>query len=274
MNTIFDNKQLQEKIHDVAELADYLWQKGWAERNAGNISINLCDILKDVTVTDLEKYPEFKLKKALPGLKGGFFFVTGTGKRMRDLARNPLLNACVIRISDKGDSYRIISQNDINFYELRPTSELPTHLGIHEQMVKNGSKNRVIVHTHPNELIALSHSPMYKSEDVLNRILWGMHPESVIVVPRGVGMVPYEIPGTTDIAELTIKALADHDVLIWEKHGCLAVGEELFDTFDLIDTLSKSAQIFIYAKSAGFEPEGLTENQLLDLKKAFHVGGY
>ena len=95
----------------------------------------------------------------------------------------------------------------INFYELRPTSELPTHLAIHQQLVRKESKNRVIIHSHPNELIALTHSPLYKNEEVLNRVLFGMHPESAIVVPKGVGMVPYGIPGTVEIADLTLKGL-------------------------------------------------------------------
>lgn len=35
------NRQLTERIAEVAEVAGYLWQKGWAERNGGNISYNL-----------------------------------------------------------------------------------------------------------------------------------------------------------------------------------------------------------------------------------------
>ena len=82
MKRIFENKKLQELIQDVAELANYLWQKGWAERNAGNISINLCDILHGVEITNIEKFPSFKLKKLYLDLAGNYFFVTGTGKRM------------------------------------------------------------------------------------------------------------------------------------------------------------------------------------------------
>ena len=35
------NDKLKEQLDEVAEIAGYLWQKGWAERNAGNISINI-----------------------------------------------------------------------------------------------------------------------------------------------------------------------------------------------------------------------------------------
>jgi rhamnulose-1-phosphate aldolase len=271
---IFENKKLQELLHDVAELASYLWQKGWAERNAGNISVNLCDILPGVEIHNLEKLPSFKLQKVYPELAGTFFYVTGTGRRMRDLARNPMTNACIIHISWDGSSYYILSQNDSSMYEMRPTSELAAHMAIHQEMIRKSSKNRVIIHSHPNELIALTHSPIYKNEDVLNRILWGMQPETTLIVPKGVGVVPYEVPGTVEIADQTIKALEKHDVLIWEKHGCMAVGEEVFATFDLIDTLTKSAQVFFLCKSAGFEPEGLSEIQFRELKKHYGIDDF
>jgi rhamnulose-1-phosphate aldolase len=48
--TLDSNRKLQRLVLDVAELAQYLWQKGWAERNAGNISVNPAE-LKKVFVT-------------------------------------------------------------------------------------------------------------------------------------------------------------------------------------------------------------------------------
>ena len=41
------NRQLTERIAEVAEVAGYLWQKGWAERNGGNISYNVTDVADD-----------------------------------------------------------------------------------------------------------------------------------------------------------------------------------------------------------------------------------
>ena len=32
---------LKAEIDKVAEVAGYLWMKGWAERNVGNITINI-----------------------------------------------------------------------------------------------------------------------------------------------------------------------------------------------------------------------------------------
>ena len=42
MASILDNRPaLQAEIGKVAEVAGYLWQKGWAERNGGNITVNI-----------------------------------------------------------------------------------------------------------------------------------------------------------------------------------------------------------------------------------------
>jgi rhamnulose-1-phosphate aldolase len=43
----------------------------------------------------------------------------------------------------------------------------------------------------------------------------------------------------------------------------------VIDCFDVIDTLNKSAQIYLCARQAGFEPEGMTTGQLEGLVPAF-----
>lgn len=263
------NKKVTRVIKDVSELADYLWQRGWAERNAGNISVNLSGMIKE-EFGQMDEYPVFQLDREYSAISGGYFFVTGTGKRMRDLARNPMKNACILKVSDDGKKYHIISRNKNNLYDFRPTSELPTHLAIHEQLVIDKSPNRAVVHTHPNELVALTQIKQFQNESELNRLLWGMHPEAVVFVPNGLALVPYILPGTESIAKATLKRLKDSDVIMWEKHGTFAVGEDVLDAFDKIDIMSKSAQIFFMVKQAGFDPEGLTDEQIVELKKKFH----
>ncbi len=259
------NKAIERIVLQVAEVAQYLWQKGWAERNAGNMSVNIDDLVnKDV---ETEGSPVFRLGKAYPELANKLFFVTGTGKRMRDLARNPLENALFIRLTGRGDAYHLLATSEENKYQLRPTSELPTHLGIHQMVAREGRREKVVMHTHANELVALTQNPNIKSTEALNRILWGMHPETMVFVPKGVGFIPYFLPGTQEIAGPTIEMLKMHDIVLWEKHGVFAIGQEILDTFDNIDIICKSAKIWFMCKQAGFEPEGLTEVQLDDLRE-------
>ena len=48
MKSILDNRpELVKEVNKVAEVAGYLWQKGWAERNGGNITINITEFVDD-----------------------------------------------------------------------------------------------------------------------------------------------------------------------------------------------------------------------------------
>lgn len=259
------NKLLAEQLDEIAEVAGYLWQRGWAERNAGNISVCITSIVgeENKALPAIATYP---LRGNYDAIGNEFFYVTGTGKRMRDVAKSPLDHGAIVHIASDGASYDILSEKDI-----KPTSELDSHLSILASFRQQGSPNRLVLHTHPTDLIALSHIPEFKDEAALNNLLWSMHPETFIVVPRGIGMVPYEVPGTQEIAALTLPVLASHDVVIWEKHGVIAVGQNLSDTFDLIDTLSKSAQIYAFARMCGHEPEGLSSAQIKDLIIPFGI---
>jgi rhamnulose-1-phosphate aldolase len=224
----------------------------------------LNDLLKD-SVFETESYPYFELPVSYPALKGACFFITGTGKRMRDLARKPMKNALIIKLNAKADGYWIISRK-LDTHSFIPSSELPTHLSIHQMIARRGSSEKVVFHTHATELIALTHAKEFCTEEALNKLLWSMHPETMTFVPKGVGVVPFKLPGTTEIASETIKALENHDVALWEKHGVFAIGESINNTFDVIDILAKSAKIYFMCRSANIVPDLLAEEQLAELK--------
>ena len=51
MESILNYKPLlRQEIEKVAEVAGYLWQKGWAERNGGNIVVNVTESLNSQLV--------------------------------------------------------------------------------------------------------------------------------------------------------------------------------------------------------------------------------
>ncbi len=42
--SVLDNRPaLKAEVEKVAEVAGYLWEKGWAERNGGNITVNITE---------------------------------------------------------------------------------------------------------------------------------------------------------------------------------------------------------------------------------------
>jgi rhamnulose-1-phosphate aldolase len=84
-----------------------------------------------------------------------------------------------------------------------------------------------------------------------------------------VAIVDYILPGTLEQGLATAARLDDHRVALWQKHGVVAVGSTLDVAFDLIDTLNKSAQIYLSCRAAGFEAEGLSDDEVARLRAAF-----
>jgi rhamnulose-1-phosphate aldolase len=260
-------QNLENIITDIAEVARILWKLGWAESNAGNISVNVTEHIPE-DIKELNKFASKEIDKSYPELCGFSFFITGAGTRMRDLAKEPSGNACILRIAEESNRYHILwgRRSDLS---VEPTSEIHSHLSIHRFLLEKKAPQKVIIHAHPEELIALTHIKEYKQESKLNRLLWSMNPAAKIIIRKGVGFVPYRVPGSDELAQATIKALEKHDVVLWEKHGCLAIGIDVLETFDRVDILNKAARIFFMCKNAGFDPEGLSNAQLDELERLF-----
>ena len=267
MKSILEGRPaLKQEIEKIAEVAGYLWQNGWAERNGGNITVNITEYADDAIKAMPAISDVIQIGVTLPALKGQYFYCKGTGKRMRDLARWPMDNGSVIRILDDCASYVIIADNAV-----MPTSELPSHLTVHAHQIETGSGYKATVHTHPIELVAMSHNRAMLGKDVLTKILWSMIPETKAFCPLGLGIVPYELPGSKQLADATLRELEDYDVVMWEKHGVFAKGLDVMDAFDQIDVLSKSAKIYINARCMGFEPEGMSDALLKEMSVAFNL---
>lgn len=267
MESILANRPaLAAEVDKVAEVAGYLWQKGWAERNGGNITVNVTEHIDDAIRALPAISPRYPIGTVLPHLKGCWFFCKGTNRRMRDLARRPMENGSVIRILDDCASYEIVADAPV-----KPTSELASHLSMHDKMIADGQGYKAAIHTHPIDLVAMTHNPAFLKKDVLTNLLWSMIPETRAFCPKGLGIVPYKMPSSVELAEATIEALKEYDVVMWEKNGVCAVGPDIFEAFDQVDVLSKSAQIYLTARSMGFEPTGTTQEQMDELKQAFDL---
>ena len=73
------------------------------------------------------------------------------------------------------------------------------------------------------------------------------------------------------LAEATIEQLEDYDVAMWEKHGVFAVDVDVMSAFDQVDVLNKSALIYIAAKNMGFENDGMSQEQMQEMTRAFNL---
>lgn len=71
MKSILENRPaLAAEVDKVAEVAGYLWQKGWAERNGGNITVNITEHVDDVIRAMEPVSGRFPIGTTLPRLRG------------------------------------------------------------------------------------------------------------------------------------------------------------------------------------------------------------
>ncbi|UCC11964.1 MAG: rhamnulose-1-phosphate aldolase [candidate division WOR-3 bacterium] len=251
---------LRNEADAIAETAYCLWERGWAESSAGNISVDVTRLL--INEPDrLQEYRKTSLDHAFGVLAHRYFFVTAHGARFRELAHRPDEALLLICIAASGEEYYILRGGE----ESRVTSEIGAHLGMHAVFVQQSLDARAVVHVHPPHLVALTQIARYTTPEPLNKLLWSMYPEMKIVAPTGIGYVPYTCPGTQELACATQRVFTDQPLIIWEKHGCVAWGRDVHEAFDIIACAEKAAEIFFICRRAGYEPEGLTPEQLREL---------
>jgi rhamnulose-1-phosphate aldolase len=178
------------------------FQKGWHERNGGNLTYRVKPEEVEA-VRDSLHAPETwaPIGNTVPGLKGEYFLVTGSGNYMRNVALAPEENTALIKIDDKGENYSIVWGLTKGG---RPTSELPTHLAAHElKKQMTDGRNRIIYHAHPTNLIALTFV-LPLEDKAFTRELWEMATEDPVIFPEGIGVVPWMVPGGKEIADASV----------------------------------------------------------------------
>lgn len=256
-------------LEGFVRVTDDAFKKGWHERNGGNYSYRIkCEEAESVMDSfsfDREFTP---IGVDVPNLAGEYFLVTGSGKFMRNVILDPAANICVIQVDETGKNYRIVWGLTEGG---RPTSELPTHLMNHSiKKELTGGRHRVILHSHPTNLIALTFI-LPLTDEAFTRELWEMATECPVVFPDGVGVVPWMVPGGRDIALATAELMKKYDVVVWAHHGIFCSGEDFDQTFGLMDTVEKSAEILVKVLSMGGKRQTITAQNFRDLAKDFKV---
>lgn len=251
-------------------MSDDGWRLGWHECHGGNLSFRLTEEEVDEVREELKTDGAWiELPVSVPELAGDFLYVSGSGKFMRNMTLDPEDSFGMIEIGKDGVSYRIV-------WGLagggRPTSELPAHLM--NQAVKKrvtDGRYRVIYHAHPANIIALSFILPLKDE-IFTRELWEMEPECAMTFPSGMGVLPWMVPGTAKIAELTCGMMEEYDVVLWAQHGLFSAGDSLDNTFGLMHTVEKAAEMLIKVLSVTKEKRQIPSVQdFKDMAEVFRL---
>ena len=255
-----------EKLQSaVIRTAHDLWLKGWAERNAGNLSVRL--LPGEIDASPRQDAAWKPLETAIPELGGEHFLFTDTGSHMRLVELDLRANTSVIELDANGECFRIIGEDGGR----GPTSEIMPHLRVHTARKRaSRSRDRAVIHTHPPNLIALTYALVLDTTS-LTRLLWEMHTECIVVFPMGCGFVEWRLPGSEDLARTTERIMERRSLALWQYHGIVATGRDLDKAFGLIETAEKAAEIYLKAAALGPVERRLDNEQLTALARRFGV---
>lgn len=254
-------------LQEMTKTTANLYRLGWDERNGGNISYLLKEdeVAEYLDVNDVKRTEPMIFDGA--ELAGKYFIVTGSGKYFKNVIDDPAANLGIIRITEDGKSLDILWGLEEGGV---PTSELPSHLMSHIERLKADPNHRVIMHCHATNLIGMTFTHSL-DEAAFTKTLWQMCTECIVVFPEGIGIIPWMVPGTDSIGKATAEKMKEVRSVIWPHHGIFGAGTTMDETFGLIETAEKAAEVYTVVCTQGSVKQTITDQQLQDLANAFGV---
>lgn len=192
------------------------------------------------------KYTEIRqqvLNAILEATKLGLIHGTSGNIAVRDFKEN------VIAITPSGRPYDTMTAEDISIVDLdgkwidgpyKPSSETPMHTAVFRARPDVGAT----VHNH-----AMYCTVMAMSGDEL---IPTTPPQAEFSPIR---VVPFEMPGTQELAEHVVKTLGQGRAVLLKNHGSFCVGKDIGSAMAAAVYTEEAAQVAYYATLLGkFEP--------------------
>lgn len=261
--------ELDDLLDMMGEAGHRLSEIGASEAAAGNISI--------CVRWPIELRARFPLEEALtlpqpvPELAGATFFVTGSGRRLREIKDDPVASIGCVVVNPDGATARLHLAYGRRFQ--RVTSEFNSHLAVHaDQISASGTNFHAVIHAQPPHLTYLSHVPVYQDTAYLNHHLLRWQPETIIQLPEGIGFIPFKLPGSAALMAANVEALRRHRIVVWAKHGVMARSDiSVKRAADRIEYAETGAHYEYLNLTAGAPASGLTVDEIRAICQAFDV---
>jgi len=218
-----------------------MYRLGWAERNGGNLSVMLDEGQIAPYLDTKQVLRTLPIRLNVQALAGRFFLVTGTGCYFRNMLHDPQGNCGILRVSPDGCSLQVLWGYEPNG---APTSETLPHLMCHLARLQLDPGHRVVLHTHSPGLLAMTFVHPLDGRS-FTRSLWQLNTECIQVFPDGVGVMPWMVGGTNQAAEATATKMRDSRLVVWPHHGVWGAGSTIDETFGLVETAEKHAQLYL-----------------------------
>ncbi len=264
-----DPESFDDVLTSIGEAGRRLTEIDAAEAGAGNISV--C-VAEPVTLPPgFDSVREILLPFPSPALAGHTVVITGSGCRLRSLAKDPERNLGVVVVHDGGMAGTLHHSARGEF--LRPTVEFNSHLAVHEDHVRRrGVAFHAIVQAQPLHLTLLSSVPAYQHAATLNDRLLRWQAETIVHLAEGIGYLPFMVPGSDELTMANLASLRHHQLVLWAKHGVMARSDtSVLAASDRIEYAETAARYEYLNLAIGGRATGLTDAELSRVVRTFGV---
>lgn len=240
-----------------------------SEAGAGNISVFVgweLEVRRHFPLAE-----EIELPLAAPDLAGYTLLVTGSGRRLRQIAEDPHAAIGAVTVHQGGATATLHTSPRRLFDRL--TSEFNSHLAVHQdQVARRGINFEAVVHAQPPHLTYLSHIPDYRAAGTMNSRILRWEPESVVALPQGVAVLDFMVPGSDALMAANVDGLITHEIVLWSKHGVMARSDiSVTRAVDRVEYAETGARYEYMNLVAGGPAEQLTDSELHAVAQAFDV---
>ena len=122
--------------------------------------------------------------------------------------------------------------------KLNVSLETPMHAAIYRVR----KDVQAVVHTHP---------PTATAFGIAKTAILPLQIEMFMILPNGVPVVPFKMPGSKALASAVQKNIANYDAIILENHGIVTVGTNIEAACSLNEMVEEAAKIQLSAMTIG-----------------------
>lgn len=137
-----------------------------------------------------------------------------------------------------------------------------TEIAVHLRLYARRADVRAVVHAHPPAATGFAVAGEDFMAGVLPEVIFGL---------GAVPLVPYGMPGSSELADRFEPFVADHDAFLMANHGAVTCGPTLALAHQRMESLEQAARILLAARLLG-RVTPLAPEQVLALRQARERG--
>jgi L-fuculose-phosphate aldolase len=200
-------------------MIDYAEQKTRNEHNAiKNVSQRIVKAGRELHDHGLVKGTSGNISARIPGTDA--FLIKPSGARMECL---------------KADELVLV---DLQGNKIRGESNVSLETPIHSAICRTRKDVQAVVHTH---------APTATAFGIAKTEILPLQIEVFMLLPNGVPVVPFELPGSKALAVAVQNKIANYDALILENHGIVTVGSTIEAACSLNEMVEEAAKVQLLA---------------------------